>query len=141
MQQWNDLKCERINRYRREQSERARERSVLADCKGHWRTSTNMKYKHGEPAVFLPLALLFPLINVHKLIWLLSQYRKHPPERWPSVVSMPIQANKPRPKWVYQLKKLLSLNETSFLSQGWNDWIDSDNISFGHRRSSFRFTV
>ena len=45
------------------------------------RVPTNMRYKHGERAVFLPLVLLFPLINVHKLIWLLSQYRKHPPER------------------------------------------------------------
>lgn len=28
--------------------------------------------------IFLPFTILFPLINVRKLIWLLSQYRKQP---------------------------------------------------------------
>lgn len=97
--------------------------------------------KHRKRSIFLPPRFYcFRLTNVRKLIRLLSQYLpanrndplKRANQRFQSCIQTNIMQND-----AYQLRSLLSLNESSTRH---NDWIDSVNISFEHWPSSINWT-
>lgn len=136
-------KCVRSDVYKIERSweERERERSVLADFKGHWRTRVISCNINMESQYFPSVCFIVSVDKCSQINLVIIAISKASIELWPMLVVSMVTTSKQH----YIRNGFISSKSYCHLMnlQPWpqNDWIDSVNISFGHRPSFCRLTA